>query len=201
VLCQVVEEEFPLWHLPETRHFVIVKANHEGSNEIEFLSKVGERTESVDSLDYAVNTQESRNFPEHRHAIDIKAKSGMTEQLRNVEEVSCAAAKIKNAPGARQIELERANPADVNSDPALKIEIFRPVRAGICDRVSPTNLLERSWIDCFDHPFCLKREAISSQQPERMFSRTGEATAIYKLSYFVAKLHSSHLVAKRNNFN
>jgi len=191
VLCQVVEEEFPLWHLPETRHFVIVKANHEGSNEIEFLSKVGERTESVDSLDYAVNTQESRNFPEHRHAIDIKAKSGMTEQLRNVEEVSCAAAEIQNPFRSRQIEFKLTGPADIDFNPTLQIEIFRPVRAGICDRVSPTNLLERSWIDCFDHPFCLKREAISSQQPERMFSRTGEATAIYKLSYFVAKAHST----------
>ncbi len=60
---------------------------------------------------------------------------------------------------------------------------------GLCDRVSLTNLLERSWIDCFDHPFCIKREAISSQQPERMFSRAGEATAIYKLSNFVAKSH------------
>jgi hypothetical protein len=189
MLCQVVEEEFPLRHLPETRHFVIVKANHEGSDEIEFLSKVGERTESLDSLDYAVNTQESRNFPEHRHAIDIKAKSGMTEQLRNVEEVSCAAAKIKNALGARQIELERANPADVNSDPALKIEIFRPVRAGICDSISLTNLIETSSIDCFDDPFCIKREAVGSQQSERMLSRAGQAPAIYQLSDFVAKSH------------
>ena len=168
---------------------MIVKANHEGSDEIEFLSKVGKRTEGVDSLDYAVNPQESRNFPEHRHAIDIKAESGMAEQLRNVEEVPCAAAEIKNALRARQIELERANPADIDFNPTLQIEIFRPVRAGICDRVLPTNLLERSWIDCFDHPFCIKREAVSSQQPERMLSRAGQTPAIYKLSYFVAKSH------------
>ncbi len=168
---------------------MIVKANHEGSDEIEFLSKVGERTESLDSLDYAVNTQESRNFPEHRQAIDIKAKSGMTEQLRNVEEVSCSAAEVQNPLRSRQIEFERANPADVNSDPTLKIEIFRPVRAGICDSISLTNLIETSWIDCFDHPFCIKREAIGSQQPERMFSRAGQAPAIYQFSNFVAKSH------------
>src|SRR6266487_431551 len=117
MLRKIVEKEFPFWHLPKTRHFMIVEANHKGSHEIEFLSKVGERTESVDSLDYAVNTQESRNFPEHRHAIDIKAKSGMTEQLRNVEEVSCSAAEVQNPLRSRQIEFERANPADVNSDP------------------------------------------------------------------------------------
>ena len=168
---------------------MIVKANHEGSDEIEFLSKVGERTESVDSLDYAVNPQESRNFPEHRHAIDIKAESGMAEQLRNVEEVPCAAAEIKNALRARQIELERANPADVNSDPALKIEIFRPVRAGICDSISLANLIETGWVDCSDDPFGIKREAVGSQQSERMLSRAGQTPAIYQLSNFVAKSH------------
>ena len=189
MLRQVVEEEFPLRHLPETRHFVIVKANHEGSDEIEFLSKVGERTESLDSLDYAVDTEESRNFPEHRDAIHIETKSGMTEQLRNVEEVSCATAEVQNALWARQIEFELANPTDVNSDPTLKIEIFRPVRAGICDSISLANLIETGWVDCSDDPFCIKREASSSQQPERMLSRAGQTPAIYQLSNFVAKSH------------
>lgn len=189
MLCQVVEKEFPFWHLPETRHFVIIEANHEGSDEIEFWSKVGERTESVDSLDYAVDTEESRNFPEHGQAIHIKAKSGMTEQLRNVEEVSCAAAKIQNALVARQIEFELANPADVNFDPTLQIEIFWPVRAGICDSISPSNLLETRWIDCFNDPFCIKWEAIRSQQSESMLSRAGQGPAIYQLSNFMSKSH------------
>lgn len=158
---------------------MIVKANHEGSDEIEFLSKVGERTESLDSLDYALNTQESRNFPEHRHAIDIKAKSGMTEQLRNVEEVTRAASEIQNPLRSRQVEFELANPADIDFDPTFEIEIFWPVRTGICDSISLTNLLETSRIDCFNDPFCIKREAIRSQQSERMLSRAGQALAIY----------------------
>src|SRR5436190_5771792 len=191
MLCKVVEKEFPLWHLPQTRHFMIVEANHKGSYKIEFSSEVGERTERFNSLDYAVDTEKSRNFAEHGQPVYIKTKSGMTEQLRNVEEVSCAAAEIQNPLRSRQIEFKLANPADIDFDPTFEIEIFWPVRAGICHRVSPTNLLERSWIDCFDHPFCIKREAISSQQPERMFSRTGQALAIYKLSYFVAKSHST----------
>ena len=170
---------------------MIVEANHKGSYKIEFSSEVGEGTERFNSLDYAVDTEKSRNFAEHGQSVYIKTKSGMTEQLRNIEEVSCATAEIQNPLRSRQIEFELANPADIDFDPTLQIEIFRPVRAGICDRVSPTNLLERSWIDCFDHPFCIKREAISSQQPERMFSRTGQALAIYKLSYFVAKSHST----------
>ena len=189
MFCEVVEKEFPLWHLPETRHFVVVEANHEGSDEIEFSSEIREGKESVDSLNYAMDTEKSRNFPEHGQAVHIKTKSGMTKKLRNVEEVSCAAAKIENPLRSRQIEFKLPNPADVNFDPALEIEIFRPVRAGICDSISLTNLLKTSWIDCFYDPFYIKREAIRSQQPERMLFRAGQAPAIYKLLNFVAKSH------------
>ena len=125
----------------------------------------------------------------------------MTKELRDVEKVSCAAAEIENPLGTRHVEFELANPSDVNSDPAIEIEIFRPVRSGICYGVSPTNLLETSRINCLNDTLCLKWEAVRSQQPERMFSRASQALAIDQFSYFMAKLHSSHLVAKRNNFN
>jgi hypothetical protein len=136
-----------------------------------------------------MDAEKSRNFAEHGQAVHIKTKSGMTEQLRNIEKVSRATSEIQNPLWSRQIEFELANSADIDFDPTLEIEIFWPVRAGICDSIPLTNLFERSWIDCFDHPFCIKREAISSQQPERMLSRAGQAAAIYKLSYFVAKSH------------
>src|SRR2546429_271156 len=145
MFCEVVEKEFPIWHLPKTGHFVVVEANHEGRDEIEFSSEIREGTESVDSLNYAMDTEKSRNFPEHGQAVHIKTKSGMAKKVRNVEEVSCAAAEIENPLRSRQIEFELANPTDVNSDPTLKIEIFRPVRAGICDSISLTNLLETGW--------------------------------------------------------
>jgi len=51
MLCQVVQKEFPFRHLPEVRHFVVVEANHESRDEIEFLSKIGQRPKSLDSLD------------------------------------------------------------------------------------------------------------------------------------------------------
>jgi len=168
---------------------VIVKANHEGSDEIEFSSKIREGTESVDSLNYAMDTEKSRNFAEHGQPVYIKTKSGMTEQLRNVEEVSCAAAEIQNPFRSRQIELKLANPAEIDFNPTLKIEIFRPVRAGICDSISLANLIETGWVDCSDDPFGIKREAVGSQQSERMLSRAGQTPAIYQLSNFVAKSH------------
>jgi hypothetical protein len=109
--------------------------------------------------------------------------------LGNVEEIARAAAKIENAPGARQIEFDLADPADVNFDPTVKIEIFWPVRAGVFYGVSLANLLETSWIDCLDDPFCIQREPVRSQKPERMLSCAGQAPAIYELSYFMAKSH------------
>ena len=84
----------------------------------------------------------------------------MTEELRDVEKVSCAAAQIENPFGTRHIEFELANSPDVDTDPAIEIEIFWPVRAWICYSVSPANLLETGWIDCLDDPLCLQLEAV-----------------------------------------
>jgi hypothetical protein len=139
---------------------MIVEANHKGGHEIEFSSKVGERTERFNSLDYAMDTEKSRDFAEHGQLVYIKANSGMTEELRDVEKVSCAAAEIENPLGTRQVEFELANPSDVNSDPAIEIEIFWPVRAGIRDSVLPANLFELDWVDCLNDALCLQREAV-----------------------------------------
>jgi hypothetical protein len=113
----------------------------------------------------------------------------MTQQLGYVQEISCAAAKIENVPGTRQIEFGLANSPNVDSDPTLEIEIFRPVCAGICDRVTPANLRETNRIDRFDDPVFIQREPTGSEQPERMFPRAGQTPAIYKLAYFMSKSH------------
>lgn len=113
----------------------------------------------------------------------------MTQQLRYVEKISCATAKIEDALGTRQIEFDLANSSNIDSDPTVEIEIFWPVCAGIGDRVTFANLRETNRIDCFDNPFFTKREPTSSEKPERMFPRAGEAPAIYKLAYFMSKSH------------
>ena len=113
----------------------------------------------------------------------------MTQQLGYVQEISCAAAKIENAFRTRQIEFDLANSPNVDSDPAVEIEIFRPVCAGICDRVSLANLLESNRIDCFDNPFFIQRESTGSEKSERMFPRADQAPTIYKLAYFMLKSH------------
>ena len=180
---------------------MIVEANHERRDEIEFFSEVRQRTERLNSLHHAANTEQARDFPKHWQAIHVETNSGMTEELRDVEKVSCAAAQIENALGTGQVEFKLPNPSDVNSDPAVEIEIFWPVRAGICYGVSPANLLETDRINCVDDALCLQLEAVGAEQSECVFSRASQAPAIDQFSYFMAKLHRSHLVAKRNNFN
>jgi len=113
----------------------------------------------------------------------------MTQQLGYVEEIPRAAAEIENVLRTQQIEFDLANPADINFDPAVEVEIFWPVCAWVFDDVSLANLLETDWIDCFDDPFCIEREPPGSQQSKRMFSCAGQASAIYELSYFMAKSH------------
>src|SRR4030095_699694 len=115
MLRQIVEKEFPLRDTPEPGHLMIVEANHESGNDIEFLAEVREWTKRLNSLNDAVDTEQTRDFPKHWQAIHVEANSGMTEELRDVEKVSCAAAQIENPLGTCQIEFELANPADVNS--------------------------------------------------------------------------------------
>ena len=110
----------------------------------------------------------------------------MTQQLGDVEKVSCAAAKIEDAFGTRQIELGLADSPDVDSYPTVEIEIFRPVCAGIGYRITLANLRETNRIDCFNDPIFIQREPASSQKPERMFPRADQAPAIYKLPNFMS---------------
>jgi hypothetical protein len=138
---------------------MIVEANHERGNDIELLSETRQEAKRLDLLNDAADTEEARDFPEHWQAIHVEANAGMTEELRDVKKVSCAAAQIENALWTCHVEFKLANPPDVDSDPTIEIEIFRPVRAGICYGISPANLLEASRIECLDDPLCSQLEA------------------------------------------
>ncbi len=76
---------------------------------------------SANFANLAAHAKQARDFPEHWQAIHVEANSGMTEELRDVEKVPCAATQIENALGTRHVEFELANPPDVNSDPTIKI--------------------------------------------------------------------------------
>src|SRR4029077_5066729 len=135
MLCQIIQEKFPLRDAPKSRHLMIVKANHESGDHVEFLSETRQRTKRLDLLNNAADTEQVRDFPEHGHAVYVEANSGMAEELRDVKKVTCAADQLENALGTRHVEFKLANPPDVNSDPPVKIQIFGPIRAGICHRV------------------------------------------------------------------
>ena len=77
----------------------------------------------------------------------------MAEQPRDVGEIPGAAAEIENTLRARQIELDLADTANVDVDPTLKIEVLGPIFAGVFDRVSAMNRLERCAINFLDDVF------------------------------------------------
>ena len=58
MFCDVIEKKIPLRHSPKIRPFVAVEANHESGDEIEFSSKIGKGTKSLDSLDHATNAEQ-----------------------------------------------------------------------------------------------------------------------------------------------
>ena len=201
MLRQVVEKEFPLRDAPKPGHLVIVKANHESGNEIEFLSEVGEGTKRLNLLNDTAHFEQARDFTEHGQPIHVEPNSRMAEELRDVKKVSGAAAEVENPLGTHQIKFEVTNPTDVNSDPAVEIELLRPICAGICHSVSSANLFELDWINGLDNALRLQRKPVRAQHSERVFSSAREAAAVYQLLNLMTKSHNSHLVAKQDNFN
>src|SRR5439155_3618956 len=97
----------------------------------------------------------------------------MPQQFGDVEKIPRTAAKVENAFPARQIELDLAYPSNVDADPAVKIEILRPMLAGIFHGIPLANLLESGWVDCLSNALCLERKSIQPQNPESMFTFGG----------------------------
>jgi len=111
----------------------------------------------------------------------------VAEQLSDVKEIPCTAAKIENAFRPRQVELDLADPADVNINPSFEIEKFGPVQAGTFDTVTLANLPETLSIDRFDDSLRFQRKAVRPKESERVPSCAGYAFAIYKLLKFMGK--------------
>src|SRR6266705_2658045 len=132
MLREIIEKKMPLRDAPKSGHLVVVEANHERGNDIEFFTELWERTKRLDLLNDTADTKQTRDFPEHWQAIHVEANSGMTEELRDVEKVSCAAAQIENPLGTCHVEYKLANPPDV---------------------------LEASRIECLDDLLCSQLEA------------------------------------------
>ena len=94
-----------------------------------------------------------RDFSKHRNVVDVEAEHVVAEQLRDIGEIAGAAAEVENPLRTRQIELDLADTANVDVDPTLKIEVLGPIFAGMFDRVSAMNPLERCAINCLDDVF------------------------------------------------
>src|SRR5215472_7977218 len=114
----------------------------------------------------------------------------MAEQLSDAEEISRAAAKIQYLLRAQQIQLDLTNTAEVNRDPPVKVQIFRPICAWILYRIPATNLLEPCGINRFDNPPGLKRKSISPKKSERVFSCARQSATVEQFLDLVAKSHS-----------
>jgi hypothetical protein len=147
MFAQIVEEELPLGHAPQVAAFVIVEANHKRGDEIELFAKIGQGNKRLNLMSDAPDAEEARDVGEHDNVIDVEPGDIVIEQLRDVGEISGAATKIENALRGRCVQLETADAANVDVDPTLKIEILRPIFAGIINRVFISNPLECFSID------------------------------------------------------
>ena len=68
---EVIEKKIPLGDPPKIGLSVVVEANHKSGDEIEFSSQIREGMKSSDSLDHAMNAEETGDFCKHGDAIQI----------------------------------------------------------------------------------------------------------------------------------
>ena len=177
MLCQIIEKEFPFGDSPQAWLLVIVKANHECGNEVEFFAEIGQGNEWLNAPGHTRHAEQSCDVAEHRHLIDVEADGVVAEQPRDVGEVAGAAAEIENAFWRGSIEIDSTHPANVDADPTVEIEIFGPILAGIIDRVSPSNLVELVAIDGLNYALGLEWKSRRMQGSAQMTPRAGEALA------------------------
>ncbi len=187
---KIVEEKFPLRHAPHIGLFMPIEADQERSDEIEF-SQVGQGIERFDRPDHATHPEQPGNISKHGELIQIEPEPFVAKQLSDVEKISRAATKIENAFRSRQIELDHANPADVDIDPSFEIKKFGPVSAETFDGVPLANLLETLAVDRFDHSLRREGKTVHLKKPERVPSGAGQSSAIHKFLKFMGKFFDS----------
>ena|SRR5438552_10811600 len=183
---QIVEETFPFWHAPNIGLFMSVEADQECRDQIKF-SEVGQGIESFDLPDHTTHAEQMREVAKHGELVQIQPEPLVTEQLRDVKEISRTTAKIENAFRPGKVELDLANPANVDGDPSFEVKKFGPVRAGPFHRVAPPNLLEPLGVDRFNHSPCLEAKTLRPKKSERMPSCAGQASAIHKFFELMRK--------------
>src|SRR5438128_12655194 len=94
---EIVEKKFPFRHAPQVGHFVIVKANHESGNEVEFTSQIGQWDERLHAPDNATDAQHPCAFAEHGKIIEIDADDFLSAQVCDVCEGPGGAAALGQA--------------------------------------------------------------------------------------------------------
>jgi hypothetical protein len=166
---------------------MIIETDHERRDEIEFASEMGKGSKGLNARNNAADSEQACDFTKHREVIHVETKSRMPEQLRDVQKIPCAAAKIENALRARHVELDLANSANVDIDPVFEIEIFRPVFTWIFDSVALANLLETCTIDRIGYAPGFETKTVWPKKPERVPSGAGQALAIDKFLKLMGK--------------
>src|ERR1700704_1368578 len=185
---EIVEKEIPLGYAPQIGVLMIIETNHERGDEVELSFEIGQGDERLNPPDGALNAKQFRHVGEHRHVGDVQAHHVVTEQLRDVGEVTGATTEIENASWRPKVEIEPANAANVDVDPAVKIEILRPIFAGIIDCIGLANMLELFALDRLHYSIALERKSTCAPGWQ-MTPCAFEGLAGYEFFELATKLH------------
>ncbi len=80
-----------------------MKTDAMSSNEIEFLSEIGQRSLRIDPRDHPTNTEKLSCAAKERFIVRIKPKAFVAEHAAEIQKITGAAAKIENVQRRRTI--------------------------------------------------------------------------------------------------
>jgi hypothetical protein len=146
------------------------EADHERRDELEFTVEGWQRLKCFHPPENALQSKRPKHLRVHGHVSDIEPERVMAEPLADVEEIAGSRTNIENVFPPPPIKLELVDPAQIDGNPPLKIEIFPPTAARIFDGIT---LVDRAEFRPFD-----ARDDLRGFEAKNKSSRQEDATEV-----------------------
>lgn len=184
----IIQEEIPLGNSPYSLAFVIIKADEMTRDQIEFAPEIRQLLERLDARGHARDFEQSGHCAKHWHIFHIDAEDVMAKKFANVEEITGATAEVENALARFEIEIELANPSEVDRDPVLKFKVFRPGHRGPVRRIFCPDLSKTRCVDRLNNR--LGRPYWRPQNTARTAMRAAKCVAGKYFAQLIGKTHA-----------
>lgn len=122
----IVDEKFPIGRYPFPPYVIFVprdpvKTNPMACDEIEFFAEIGQGNTGLDSPNNPTHVEISGHRAEERIIVEIETQAAVSQELADIDKISCAGSEIENPQGQGTIEPEILGTTDIDVDPVCRI--------------------------------------------------------------------------------